>query len=199
MKNLRSSRPAGRAALHSVLARVLSAAALAFSAQTAYAIDGMSINGGPDSSSHASVDLYRVGVQWKWDKRWFESSNWHLGGYWDLQAGYWDNSSPNRTNSGLWEAAFTPVFRIQQNHLSSIAPYAEFGVGVHLLSETSVSEQRRFSTNFQFGSHVGIGVRFGENNAFEIGYRYQHISNAGIDHPNNGINFNILHFGYWFK
>ena len=192
MEDLSSSRPAGRDAVCRVLARILSVAALVLSAQAAYAIDGMSINGGPDSSSHASVDMYRVGLQWKWDKRWFESSNWHLGGY-------WDNSSPNRTNSGLWEAAFTPVFRIEQNHLSEIAPYAEFGVGVHLLSETSVSEQRRFSTNFQFGSHVGVGARFGENNAFEIGYRYQHISNAGIDHPNNGINFNILHFGYWFK
>jgi lipid A 3-O-deacylase len=70
---------------------------------------------------------------------------------------------------------------------------------VHLISGTSVSEQGRFSTAFQFGTHGGVGARFGEHNAFEVGYCFQHISNAGIEHPNKGINFHILHFGYWFK
>jgi hypothetical protein len=29
-------------------------------------------------------------------------------------------------------------------------------------------------------------------------YRYQHLSNAGICSPNQGINFNEIRLGYWF-
>lgn len=180
------------------IARVVAAAVLAITMHPAAAVDGMSLSAGTDDSGNANVDLYRVGVQWKWKKRWLQTENWHLGGYWDLQGGYWNNSSPDKTNSGLWELAFTPVFRVQQNELSGFAPFLEFGVGAHLISKTSVSNQRQFSTNFQFGSHVGIGARFGNKDAFELSYRYQHISNASIKHPNNGINFNILRVGYWF-
>jgi len=177
----------------------LLAALLAAAAHSAGAVDGVSISGGPDASSNASVDMVRLGAQWKWNKRLLEGESWHPGGYWDLQAGYWDNSSTDRTNSGLWELAFTPVFRVQQNELSEFAPYAEIGVGAHLLSENSVSTKRQFSTAFQFGSHAGIGARFGGKKEFDISYRYQHLSNACIEEPNNGINFHILRFGYWFK
>jgi len=180
------------------IARVVAIVVLAITMHPAAAVDGMSISAGTDDSGNANVDLYRVGVQWKWKKRWLQTENWHLGGYWDLQGGYWNNSSRDKTNSGLWEFAFTPVFRVQQNQLSGFAPFLEFGVGAHLISETSVSNERQFSTNFQFGSHVGIGARFGNKDAFELSYRYQHISNASIKHPNNGINFNILRVGYWF-
>jgi lipid A 3-O-deacylase len=177
---------------------VLGALLLGLAAPAA-AVDGVSFSGGPDAASNASVDLYRIGVQWDWNKRWLETGNWHLGGYWDLQAGYWDNASDGKTNSGLWELAFTPVLRVQQSQWSAFSPYLELGVGAHLLSETSVSPQRRFSTAFQFGSHAGVGARFGQKNAFELGDRYQHLSNASIKDPNNGINFHVLRFGYWFK
>lgn len=163
------------------------------------AVDGISLDLGSDNSNNANVNLARLGVQWGWKKRWLEGDGWHLGGYWDLQAGYWDNRSANKTSSSVGELAFTPVFRVQQNQVSGFSPYAEIGVGAHLISKTSVSPQRQFGTAFQFGSHIGLGARFGPKGAYEIGYRYQHLSNAGIKNPNNGINFQLLRFGYWFK
>ena len=69
---------------------------------------------------------------------------------------------------------------------------------MHFLSATSVSPQRQFGSSFQFGDHVGAGVRFGEKSKYEIGYRYQHFSNAGIKGPNQGINFNELRLQYHF-
>jgi len=166
--------------------------------QPARAVDGIALELGEDAVSNAKVNLVRFGAQWTWNKRWFESDDWHVGGYWDLQGGYWDNRSTNATNSGLWEIAITPVFRLQQNHLSGFSPYAEIGVGAHLISETSVTPQRQFGTALQFGSHIGVGARFGAKDAYEFGYRYQHLSNASIKKPNNGINFHILRLGYWF-
>jgi hypothetical protein len=54
------------------------------------------------------------------------------------------------------------------------------------------------STAFQFGSHIGLGYRFGAKRSYEIGYRFQHISNAGIKKPNPGINFHQVRVQYHF-
>lgn len=163
------------------------------------AVDGIAFSSGPDASAHTRVDFYRVGAQWNWNRRWLQTAGWHLGGYWDLQAGYWKNASDHRTHSRLWELAVTPVFRIQQSAPVAVSPYLELGAGAHLLSETSVHPQRRFGGSFQFGSHAGVGARFGPHNRFDLSYRYQHLSNASIEDPNDGIDFHILRLGYWFR
>jgi lipid A 3-O-deacylase len=165
---------------------------------SARAVDGMSVELGTSDSTNADVDMLRIGVQWNWGKRWALGQSWHIGGYWDLSFGYWSNSSPRKTNNGLTEIGFTPVFRLQQTQMGHISPYAEAAIGVHLLSATSVSDERRFSTQFQFGDHLGFGIRFGAKHAMDLGYRYQHLSNAGIKRPNQGINFHQVRFQYHF-
>jgi hypothetical protein len=54
------------------------------------------------------------------------------------------------------------------------------------------------STAFQFGNHVGLGYRFGATNAFDLSYRFQHLSNASIKSPNAGINFHQVRAQYNF-
>jgi hypothetical protein len=164
----------------------------------ARAVDGMSFELGTDASSNASVDMGRIGLQWDWAKRWAVGSDWHLGGYWDLGLGYWSNDSADRTHKSISEIGFTPVFRLQQTAPGALAPYLEAGIGAHVLSHTSVSPGRRFSTMFQFGEHVGLGLRFVMRNANDIGYRFQHLSNADIKKPNQGINFHQIRFQYHF-
>jgi opacity protein-like surface antigen len=165
---------------------------------SARAVDGMSIELGTSNSSSTDVDMLRIGVQWDWSRRWAISQKWHIGGYWDFGVGYWSNSSPRQTNSGLTELGFTPVFRLQQTSMGPISPYLEAAIGFHLLSQTSVSEERRFSTAFQFGDHLGVGIRFGPRHAMDFGYRYQHFSNADIKDPNQGINFHQVRYQYHF-
>ena len=166
--------------------------------QTAAAVDGFSLEYGQSNSSNADVHMGRIGLQWDWKKRWFEGPNWHLGGYWDASLGYWDNRSNPRTNSSITDIGLTPVFRLQQNSLTGTSLYAEAAIGFHLLSKTSVSPQRAFGSAFQFGDHIGFGVRFGGKGEYDLGYRYQHLSNGGLRDPNQGINFNQLRFQYHF-
>jgi len=66
-----------------------------------------------------------------------------------------------------------------------------------LISNSSIGDTR-MSTAFQFGSHIGFGYRFGVTNSFDIGYRFQHLSNAGIKHPNSGINFHQIRLQHNF-
>jgi len=180
------------------LVRAAAAAAFAAAAPVSLAVDGVAVEVGQSDSSNVDVRMARVGLQWKWAKRWFEGNDWHLGGYWDASLGYWDNRSVARDNSGITDLGFTPVFRLQANRISGASPYLEAGIGFHLLSATSVSPQRQFGSSFQFGDHVGGGIRFGDKGQYDVGYKYQHLSNAGIKQPNQGINYHILRLQYRF-
>ena len=172
--------------------------ALLAASSAAHAVDGLSFEYGHSHSSNVNVNLYRASAQWNWDKKLIDMGRWHLGGYWETSFGYWDNNSVAKTHDSIFDFGFTPVFRFEPNNLNGFSPYAELGVGVHVLSHTSVSPQRQFGSAFQFGDHVGAGVRFGEKGQFDIGYRYQHLSNAGIKQPNQGINFHELRLQYHF-
>ena len=138
----------------------------------------------------------RAALQWDWKTRFLQGANWHVGGYWDVGIGYWNNNNslPGQHDE-LFEFSVTPVFRLQPNGLAGL--YAEAGVGAHLLSHSSIGD-KRMSTAFQFGTHVGFGYRFGAKSAYEVGYRFQHVSNAGIKTPNPGINFHQLRVQYHF-
>jgi len=169
----------------------LLATALCVCLSPAYGVDGIALEAG----SGDGTDMARIALQWQWAKRWFQSGNWHLGGYWDLGAGYWKRDVLPGQNGEISEVGITPVFRFQRDGLAG--PYAEIGVGVHFLSKTTIGD-KRFSTAFQFGDHVGFGYRFGAKGAFDIGYRLQHLSNGSIKKPNDGINFNQVRLQYHF-
>ena len=162
--------------------RALAAALLLCFAGTAHAsFDSFSLElgGGEDETQ-----ILRAGLQWKWNKRWLERGAWHLGAYWDVQLGHWKNGLENG------DFSVTPVFRYQRSG-GGWQPYFEGAIGFHLLTNLEVSSRRKFSTSFQFGDHLGVGVQDGRN---DWSLRLQHLSNGGISRPNPGINFLILRY-----
>lgn len=85
------------------------------------------------------------------------------------------------------------------DHITSrIAPYVEGGVGMVYTTQHT----REQGTQYNFLSQVGLGLQFFLNKhvALTGGYRYRHLSNAGLDHPNRGINhhFALLGVSYFF-
>jgi lipid A 3-O-deacylase len=176
--------------LKSILCSLIVAAA--FVGAPAKAVDGMSLELG----SGDGTNMGRIGVQWDWNRKWLQTGGWHVGGYWDLSLGYWDAGTvPAGRNGSIVDIGLTPVFRIQQNDLRGL--YGEIAVGFHLLSHTTIGS-KTLSTAYQFGDHFGVGYRFGDKGQYDLGYRYQHLSNGGIKKPNNGINFNQIRFQYRF-
>ncbi|MDX2458381.1 MAG: acyloxyacyl hydrolase [Gammaproteobacteria bacterium] len=162
-------------------------------------IDALSLSYGEDSDNN-DVKIYRVGLQNKWERTWMNDGAWYIGGYWDAELGYMESDNDYSENDELFDLGLTPVFRMQRDaSLSSgVSPYAEFGIGPHLISETRLGN-RQFSTAFQFGSLFGLGLGFGDKGQYELSYRYQHISNASIKTPNNGMNLHMLRLGYTFQ
>lgn len=169
----------------------ISAAAIFSGNMPAHAVDGLSVEVGRGDGT----DMARLGIQWDWNKRWFQGQQWHLGGYWDLALGQWHRSAPPGFNEDITEIGLTPVFRLQQNDGRGL--YVEGAIGFHLLSRTSLGN-KRFGTKFQFGDHLGIGYRFGTKGEYDLGYRFQHLSNGNIKKPNNGIEFHQVRLQYRF-
>jgi lipid A 3-O-deacylase len=71
-----------------------------------------------------------------------------------------------------------------------VQPYAEVGVGMlyNDLKNFSLSSRLLFSVNGAVGLEVPVTDRFGVS----AGYRFRHISNAGQDEVNPGLNTNII-------
>jgi len=159
-----------------------------------WAVDGVSFELGNGDST----DTARVGAIWNWDKKWFTEGDWLVTGFWEATAGTWRGKSSVGNNQTVIDLGITPVFRFQQKNPSGIAPYAEAAIGFHMISPTFIYANRKFGSSFQFGDHVGFGVRMGEHQQYDLGYRYQHLSNGGIKKPNQGINLSEVHFAYHF-
>jgi hypothetical protein len=160
----------------------------------AHALDGMSLELGGGEG----VDMVRVGLQWNWKKPLVQfRNNWQIASYWDLNFGYWrgHDVAPGE-HDDLWDLGITPVMRLQSG--ARVGAYAEIGLGAHLLSHTSI-EGRHMSTAFQVGNHLGVGYRFGPKGTYDLGYRFQHLSNASIKRPNRGINFHQIRLQYNFE
>ena len=78
---------------------------------------------------------------------------------------------------------------------SSVKLVSEIGTGPMYLS-VKTAEQGKGGFNFlnQFG--VGAQLALSGNSALTIGYRFRHLSDAGISQPNSGINSNALVISY---
>jgi len=159
-----------------------------------YAVDSVSVEYGNGNAT----DMARIGAGWDWDKQWFTDGDWLVTGSWEATVGAWRGNSSVGNNRTVTDIGVTPVFRLQQKQPSGVAPYVEGAIGLHLIAPTSINGNRQFGSAFQFGDHLGVGVRFGEHRQFDLAYRYQHLSNGGIKQPNQGINFSQIRFAYHF-
>lgn len=178
-----------------VWAAVVLAAVAAPIPARARSIDAVAITMGDALHARTHVRMVRVALQRHWPRHWFAHDGWYLGGYWELGLGYWRGNPGDTGNRSLEVIDFRPVLRWQYAGGSGETPdvYLEVGTGPALLSRTEI-ENRRFSTAFQFGSHIGLGMRFGPGRCYEISYRLMHYSNANLKFPNNGMTFNALQF-----
>ncbi|HMM44740.1 MAG TPA: acyloxyacyl hydrolase [Candidatus Macondimonas sp.] len=104
---------------------------------------------------------------------------------------WWDREN----NNALWDVGATPVLAARRDYASGSLTL-DAGIGVHLLSAVRF-EDNNLASAFQFGDHVGIEWRPAWGR-WRIGYRFQHLSNASIAPPNDGVEFHILRLGWRF-
>uniref|UniRef100_Q46U00 Lipid A deacylase n=2 Tax=Burkholderiaceae TaxID=119060 RepID=Q46U00_CUPPJ len=194
-RTMRRKRCRGMGIRQAALATVLSAATFGPSlAQAAPPIPAVQIGYGIDTSH----DIQKVDVAFLWDSgyAWGNPEGWLLDLQWEVNVARWHSTSSNNPRNP-WEFGASPVVRLAWRRYSWV-PFLELSVGVRLISETRTSDDHNYSTAFQFSDMAGLGVAFGKAQQFTVGYRYQHISNAGIKQPNPGTAFSTVYVRYRF-
>ncbi len=95
------------------------------------------------------------------------------------------------TNSAM-ELGGGPLLRYRMVR-DWVQPYAEVGVGMlyNDLKNFSLGSRVLFSVSGAVGVEIPVGDRFG----ITTGYRFRHISNAGQNSINPGLNANVIAVG----
>lgn len=176
-----------------VAAALLSAISAPARAQTAttWQPNAVFVQGG--AGRH--VNSAAVGLTWDW--RWQrDSAIGTLTGYTELDLARW-RTSGRAHDAGFDQLGIVPVLRLYPRALG-IGWFVEAGVGASAISPRYRNDTLVFSTVFNFGDHVGVGRRFGAQEANEVSLRFEHFSNAGIKKPNPGENFMQLRHTHRF-
>ncbi len=158
-------------------------------AHNTYAATGLSLAVGQGKHK---VTMFRLGLQKHTDAPFRSKYAWHMSGYGELSA------YQLRYHTGI--AALAGVLRFHRGEpyaTTTIQPYFELGVGPSWWTHRGVG-QRNMGIHFQFEDRVGVGLRFGSHQQYDLGYRLVHFSNAHLSAHNPGMNFHMLVLGYLF-
>ncbi|MGH8786372.1 MAG: acyloxyacyl hydrolase [Cupriavidus necator] len=155
-----------------------------------------SMQGGYGRDNRHGVEKYEVAARWDDIVQWQLSSRLALSLDGEVNLANWRALS-SRPSSQLTEFGVSPIFRL--SYAGEYAtPFVEASVGLRVLSHTEIADGHRMGSAFQFSDMVGVGIAFGKAQRLAIGYRFQHLSNAGIKQPNPGTNFSMGYVRYRF-
>jgi hypothetical protein len=92
------------------------------------------------------------------------------------------------------------LFRLDGKPYRRVVPFLDVGAGI--LHTTLHKRAPELSGRLQFLPQAGLGIQyfFRPQRALVFEYRYVHMSNAGIEQPNEGYNASMLTMGFrWLR
>jgi len=135
-----------------------------------------------------SIDIGRIMSDTKCPGAWYQ-------GNWELLAEIFGGYQLN--HGGAYVVGLTPLVRYNFVDHSRWVPFVEAGGGVSLTDICRPDLSSRFEFNIQAGT--GIEYFFCKNIAATLQAKYLHISNAGIESPDHGVNAAVILAGLtWF-
>ncbi|EHP40794.1 putative signal peptide protein [Cupriavidus basilensis OR16] len=185
---------AGRARRFAMRIKALGAMAALGACAAAHADPGVHVAFGRDPGHN--INKYEVGVNWDSGFAWGNPQGWLAKLQWEAELAEW-NSRSGVNAQNVTEFGFSPILRVEKRG-GSLVPFMEASVGVRMMSHKATSDDHRSGSLFQFSDMIGVGMAFGPKTAYEAGFRYQHVSNAGIKQPNPGSGFYTGYVRYRF-
>jgi lipid A 3-O-deacylase len=140
----------------------------------------------PASDDHK---FHQAEVTANWNLPWA----WSLGSRWRLESRI--DASAGWLGDPGGDAAIGTVGPSLVLRLEGFPVTLEGGVSPTLLSRQEFAT-KNLGSYFQFTSHAGLNWDFAPH--WRLGYRFQHMSNAGIGSPNPGLNLHMIGVSYLF-
>jgi hypothetical protein len=112
----------------------------------------------------------------------------------DLEIGHWQTVHPRRDQAKFTQFGVTPLLRYPLATSLHRVWFVEGGVGFHFIVPLYRTNEKRFSSSFNFQDLLGFGLRFGQELRHEVVLYGSHFSNADINKPNPGEDFLQLRY-----
>jgi lipid A 3-O-deacylase len=142
---------------------------------------GISLPGAP---SFHQVEAYG---DWKLPWRWDIYSGWIFRPYAEISAGWLSGQGTDG-----FVGTLGPALELYKGKFPVVL---EGGSSGTLISRDEYGNNN-FGYRFQFTSHIGF--RWDITRQWSVGWRVQHMSNAGIAKPNPGLNMQMISASYTF-
>ncbi|MEX0959251.1 MAG: acyloxyacyl hydrolase [Burkholderiales bacterium] len=139
------------------------------------------------------VDMARTALRFETG---LAEKHWVWPAYLQVGVDFWWVPQFTGQRTDLVALSLTPIYRYVRPRNQSTDWYFEAGAGAYLLSDTVGNYRTTLPSAFQFGSHIGAGLAFGQHRQYEVGIALQHLSNARIKQPNRGIDFVQMFFSW---
>ena len=136
-----------------------------------------------------------AGVFWPWAWR-REMARGEWTGITELFVSHW-SADTGAGREGLTQVGLLPLLRYNFARGGG-SWFAEAGIGISAMDQNYRTEEKQFSSRFNFVDVLGVGRSFGAQGHSELGLRLSHVSNAGIKKPNPGENFVQLRYAVRF-
>jgi lipid A 3-O-deacylase len=174
---------------------LLTLAAALFSIESSAA--GLSPDGWFLQAGAAAHSTYTAGagVVWRWD--------WHrdigggvASGSTEAFVSHW-SARRDGQQFGLTQLGVLPLLRYRPDQGRS-PWFVEAGIGLTVMDRIYRTNDKEFSTRFNFADVLAVGRSFGPQGRHELSLRLTHFSNGGIKHPNPGENLVRVHYAVMF-
>lgn len=93
---------------------------------------------------------------------------------------------------------FTPKIKYTFVSLERLRPYVEFAGGPFWTDLAGRIPEESSQFNFILTAGIGLSYFLTNQMALNLGYRFNHISNAGTQYPNLGLNSSLPYGGFSF-
>jgi hypothetical protein len=119
--------------------------------------------------------------------RWCLTTNWHLQSRVGISAGWL-----GKRGDDAFIGSLGPILEINRARfpLSLEGGFCPTYITRHQFGSIDLGTSGQFTTH--------IGLNWDVTSHWRIGYRFQHMSNAGIKEPNPGFNLHVVAIGYLF-
>ena len=129
-----------------------------------------------------------------------ENSPWHGALYWHMEGGLAAITDSNATDTNEYLINFSPLM-LQYRLFDPKRRWTPKFLGGAGFTKTDWTDYggQALNSDFQFLVHLGAGAEFfSDRTSYSIDYRLLHVSNAGTDDPNIGINAHLFSITFSF-